>query len=545
MPTLDLLVAVGMLWATLGYVAWSRRAFGSEPLTTGPLTRPERIVGWTPVLLFGGAVLFYILPLPLMEVDDWLWAASARWLAERPGDAGTLLTEYANPREPYVRVLPMLWYGFDYAVFGPTVWVWRLGVIAMHGVNIALVYRLATRLRPPNADVSPRVALIAAAVFALHPAHAEVLSWLQTGREVTLMTALVLGTLLAHLADRRALTLVLVALAFIAREHAFSLLLLIPLVDWVAGRPKAWKTYASVAALMLLALVHRAWLADSATNAHGSFLADLFGAGFAAVSRLLVDVPAMFVLPVFGFQGPTQTGALVGAAALVAGLLVRAAQVRGSAEVLRWIGFALVWLTLAVGPAVGDLAWPEASSNVVRFPELNLRHTYLALVGPCVALGWLVTTAFGRSWAIRAGAIVSIACGVGLIITLAPYVSIGQRVAAAMKRAQQDVHAENVAIRFREPQDPAVAALLFAGQVHPEFRGLPVLVGEPRCGCVILPLVMPPAQQARLADLTNAITRPLDIEAVDPGEPCRCVPWSPPGGTEYLDGAQWIRAQRR
>jgi 4-amino-4-deoxy-L-arabinose transferase-like glycosyltransferase len=83
--------------------------------------------------------------------------------------AGVMPEEVGN----YYRPLFLLWLRINDVVFGNHAWGWHLTTILAHVLTTLLVYLLAWRL-----GIDRDVALLAALIFGLHPAHIEAVAWI-------------------------------------------------------------------------------------------------------------------------------------------------------------------------------------------------------------------------------------------------------------------------------------------------------------------------------------------------------------------------------
>ncbi|NLH47250.1 MAG: hypothetical protein GX444_01460, partial [Myxococcales bacterium] len=92
----------------------------------------------------------------------------------------------------YYRPLITFSYLLDWSLWRDRPLGYRLTNLLWHLLSVALLFTLARRLAPD----SPVAAPLAAAVFALHPIHAESVAWI-AGRTDVLCTAFALGSLLA------------------------------------------------------------------------------------------------------------------------------------------------------------------------------------------------------------------------------------------------------------------------------------------------------------------------------------------------------------
>ena len=132
---------------------------------------------WLVIALFGLALIAGARSLDSGFVhDDFSLVAGNRDLS-RPGGWTALATapleRWMGPGYPFYRPVAMLSYGATVALAGP-------GPRAHHTVNL-LVHALATLALAALAlalGEEPRTAALAAALFALHPAHAEAIAWI-------------------------------------------------------------------------------------------------------------------------------------------------------------------------------------------------------------------------------------------------------------------------------------------------------------------------------------------------------------------------------
>lgn len=165
------------------------------------------------------------------------------------------------------RPLTLVSYSLDYALYGPSAWGFRLTQLLLHLGCTLLFFALA------RSCLSAVPALVAAALFALHPVHTEVLNVI-TYRTTLLFSFFYLGGMLLHVWGRgrglRWPTLVLVPLALAAscgsKEPGITLAGAVVIYD-VATRRFAWRRvyeYLPVALVAALYLVARASLTESA-----------------------------------------------------------------------------------------------------------------------------------------------------------------------------------------------------------------------------------------------------------------------------------------
>jgi Tfp pilus assembly protein PilF len=148
--------------------------------------------------------------------------------------AGVMPNEWVN----YYRPLFLLWVRFNEAVFGDQAWGWHLSTILTHVLTTLLLYLLVLRM-----GIGRDVALLAALIFGLHPAHIEAVAWI-SGVNEPLLGIFLIGSLLAYLKWRsnepnhlkwKAISLVLFACALLTKENALSLPGLLLVYEWIFG----------------------------------------------------------------------------------------------------------------------------------------------------------------------------------------------------------------------------------------------------------------------------------------------------------------------
>ena len=148
--------------------------------------------------------------------------------------AGVMPDEWVN----YYRPLFLLWVRINEAVFGNRAWAWHLTTILTHVLTTLLVYLLAYRL-----GIGRDVALLAALIFGLHPAHIEAVAWI-SGVNEPLLGIFLISSLLAYVHSRtdaagaskwKSMSLVLFACALLMKENALVLPALLLVYEWVFG----------------------------------------------------------------------------------------------------------------------------------------------------------------------------------------------------------------------------------------------------------------------------------------------------------------------
>ncbi|MBI4169765.1 MAG: tetratricopeptide repeat protein [Acidobacteria bacterium] len=394
------------------------------------------------------------------------------------------------------RPLTILSLAANRALFGDRAFGFRLVNLLLHVLVTFLVFALGRRLQAASAWTS-RVAdpaLLAALLFAVHPAHTEVLGMV-VGRAELLAAAGSLGCVLAFLLGRErearpgaggpwalyALAVACFIFGFLAKENAVVAPLLAVMADRALERRAFPRRFALAAGTALLAVFGLRFAAIGSLRslefvsdvdnpiAHAAFLPARLTAlkVIAGYARLLV-FPRRFsvdysfdAIPVV--RGP-DPGALLGGA-LVLGCALAA-----------WIGwrrggtvaFALAWIGVALAP-VANLFFPIGTIMAERL-------LYLPSVGLCLAAALL----FDRAWGRIPG--VGVARGAAAVLLLA---LAGQSVArlrewrddytifkaavAAAPRSARALFSYGAACEKRGEDEEAIGAYVRAVEVFPAF----------------------------------------------------------------------------
>ena len=249
--------------------------------------------------------------------------------------------------------------------------------IACHAVNAALLFFIGERLFGDR-----RAALIAALLFALHPAATEAVTYI-SGRSSSLMAVFYLGAMLAYLRGAHWwISALLFVLAVATRETALTLpaaLLLCELcrgTAWAEIPRRQWPHWALLAAGALFVLLNQRYFDLVAYGFGERSLADNLLTQVGGVSYLILRLvslhgynidPALPTLaewtPALAFQ----------AFSLLLLFTIGIMNFRARP----WIAFGIVWFFLQLAPT---------NSLVPRLDVANDRQLYLASWGLFLAL---------------------------------------------------------------------------------------------------------------------------------------------------------------
>ncbi|HTM45679.1 MAG TPA: hypothetical protein VL137_12025, partial [Polyangiaceae bacterium] len=155
-----------------------------------PLSAP-RLLRWLPLALVLALALVVFGPslgFEFVEWDDPTFLTQNPLVIDAPHQSA--LDELLTPNLGYPIPFTVLTYRVENALFGVSnAAPYHFTNVLLHLLGIGLLYAVARRLK-----LSPVASAFAAAVFGLHPAVAESVSWV-TGRKDLLMTAATLGAL--------------------------------------------------------------------------------------------------------------------------------------------------------------------------------------------------------------------------------------------------------------------------------------------------------------------------------------------------------------
>jgi len=311
---------------------------------------------------FGGVFHFddYNVIVNYETVHSW------RALVERAGDG--------------VRPLLKASYTLNWTL-GPGEFGFHLFNNAVHVLNAVLLF-LVGRILFRNQNAS----LVAALLFALHPAATEAVTYL-SGRSVSLMTAFYLGALLVYLRGVHwAWSSLLFVMAAAVRETAVTLPAALLLCELVRGQWPGWKEILrrQGAHWALLVLGVGFVLLNERYRTHLSFGYTIRDLGVNLITQ--VGGISYLVSRLVGLHGYNIDPALPTVTAWNATLVFQAAMLFALALIgfsnLRarpWIAFGVLWFFLQLAPT---------NSVVPRVDVSNDRQLYLACWGLFLALAF-------------------------------------------------------------------------------------------------------------------------------------------------------------
>jgi protein O-mannosyl-transferase len=364
------------------------RAPGASPRPGGP-RRDRR---WTVLgtraarpLLVAAVLLAYA---PSLR-NGLVWDDQAH-IVDNPrlSDVVTAVATYVGgPEGAYYRPLVFLSFATEHAVWAATPLGYHVTNLLLHALNTLLLLVLARR-----SGVSEHMALLGAAIFALHPIQTEAVAYV-AGRTDLLMTTGALASCLLLLGagaplGRGIAAALAGAVALLSKESGYALVLLWPWLAWRHERTmRARLALAGPGAVIALALlaVRAGDLPDPALS--------LSPARLAGVGQAIASYAALLAWPI-GLQVDRLTPLPAGPPALAVGLLALAAALALSAWGLTRRGAAGDWTAWTVAfylPAANVVAlYPAIADRALFTPEHNL-------YAPLAGLGVLAAMATARA----------------------------------------------------------------------------------------------------------------------------------------------------
>lgn len=296
---------------------------------------------------------------------------------------------------PGIRPLLKLSYALNWSL-SPSPAGFHAVNLLLHLLNALLLWAWARRVLP--LAPAPAVALLLAALWALHPVQTEAVTYI-AGRSMTLSTTFLLAGLLVLARAPRgaaAWAALCTALALMVRETAWIFPLVFALVEFLRGsdaRSACRRTWPAALVVLLGACVfllepHYRHLVDVSLSLRG--LGEQLRLQVAAhaylLSALLTLAPN--IDPDIRLPAP-------GAAVLLQGLALAGIAVAALCHALRhrsWVAAGVVWYCLLLLPTNSFMPRVDAASD---------RHLYAALAGPLWSLLLLMQ---GRRFAHAAAA---------------------------------------------------------------------------------------------------------------------------------------------
>jgi protein O-mannosyl-transferase len=313
---------------------------------------------------------------------------------------------------PEMRPVIALSYLWDSWLWGINPFGYHFTNVLIHALNALLVYLLANQL----ARIKPEGAITAATLFAMHPVHAEAVSWI-AGRTDLISTFFYLSGLIAFGFYRMRgqtrywlISLALYLLGMFSKEIVVSFPLMVLVYDICYGRQATVRSRTQWWAPHLTNLALLAgyfWLRQ---RAFGSSL----GGGEVALRPMLAELyqrqiyylSSLFPLEARLLERYSKVWILVLASLLILVLGLRLfnrgfRNQAGSAIAFLYllvIYFGLVWYLISMAP-------------LVRTTYISSRHLYFASAGICIVVGCMLVRLLPKTLFVIASLLLVVAYG--------------------------------------------------------------------------------------------------------------------------------------
>ena len=297
-----------------------------------------------------------------------------------PGYFTTHLWAHAPLQAPnYYRPLSLLFFRVEYAVWGHPAAIWHFASLAAHlGTTVCLFFLIQHLVG------SFEAALVAGALFALHPIQTETVAWISSGPDI-LVTAFLILSLYFYRVRQRPISFVSVlfaALAMFTKESGITAVALIFACEWIHSRLKnaalAIFPYAVVALLYIAARINAIGSVTSAVVPDISLQSTILTVPrVLAIYALHLIWPAR-LSPSYEVAVESHLWPLLMALAVLLGLfwLLR----RSSANVR----FGAAWVAITLAPSL-------ALGYLTRGDFVHDRYLYLPSVGLAIMAAVLCT----------------------------------------------------------------------------------------------------------------------------------------------------------
>jgi len=289
-------------------------------------------------------------------------------------------------------------------------WLGHVVNVLLHALATLALLFVLVRIGLPEAS-----ALVGAALFGLHPVHAESVAWL-SGRSDLGATALIwCGTALLLAASapswrRLAAAAALMLAGLLFKETGILLVALVPVLGILAGRPRRLVVTVPVLALGAWLLL-RTWLFTRNVSTDGYMGPDDPAARWFTWASILPDVirlgiwpgPATPLRPVLEAHGPTSPGVISGVVLLVVLLALATWAWRRRRAAPAFALLLLAGTLLMLAPWVRyPTGYPEVAAPLYE------RYAYASAAAAPSLIAWLLRDWLGEH-AVRLGAVLLVA----------------------------------------------------------------------------------------------------------------------------------------
>ncbi len=290
----------------------------------------------------------------------------------------------------------------NYALFGTTVWAWHLVNVLIHAAVTLLVFITFAKVTE-----RPRLSLIAASLFAVHPAHSESVAWI-SGITDPLMSLFLLPAFYFYIGYRKggrrylmAAALVFFLAALLSKETALALPLLVvycELFYFESPNSLGRKSATAFVRAGLFALPASVYFLMRYTVLEvvlfGTGPRYPFGRALATIPLATIKYLRLMLVPAgYSYQHYTMlVSRITDIVFIVPMLLLAVILVCIVLARSRILGFAAAWFIITLAPALAAISHFD--------PEylIQERYLYLPSMGACLALALGVERLAAVSW---------------------------------------------------------------------------------------------------------------------------------------------------
>jgi tetratricopeptide (TPR) repeat protein len=293
--------------------------------------------------------------------------------------------DIAMTAQPYFRPFFSVLFTINYSIFGQAAWGWHVANVLIHAAVTFLVYAVIAELTERK-----RLAAMTAALFAVHPVHAESVAWI-SGVTDPLLGLFLLPSLFFYLRYQKTerkyflgLCAVFYFFALLSKETAIGLPVVLIYHSLAHGRRRIFNTAvlgSLMAVMTLLFAAMRYFALGGALLGGGGARYPLLPA-LATIPVAVVKYLTLLIWPFgYAYQHPTpfveDPGSLRFIGPLILLAVIAAAVVAARSRTLT---FSAVWFVALLAPALAALRQLDFEYVVQE------RYLYLASMGVCLAV---------------------------------------------------------------------------------------------------------------------------------------------------------------
>lgn len=298
----------------------------------------------------------------------------------------------------HFRPLVAVSYYLDHLLWGNQPFGFHFSVWMAHIVNTALVFFMAQGLLPDQTGPSRFSPLLAASLFAVHPAHAEAVAWI-AGRNDVFCTALILMSLILYLRFHQTgsrlsygLSMLAFFLALLTKEVAVGLVLLLAVYEYLSMDHASfalWKRTALRLVIPFALLGIYFWMRSARMQFLPGGSSSSITSSFSILLEIIRAYGFYFKLMLFPYPHNPFIAALPASNfyLILSGLMLVSLLAGLWLSLIRrhlLLGTALAWTLILLAPAAWVTAFKLAATPAAE------RYVYAPSAGFLIATAWLV-----------------------------------------------------------------------------------------------------------------------------------------------------------